>query len=146
MRCSKAKRYIDLMLDSELKQHQQDKLQRHLISCPACRKWQTEAQAMQHVLSLAPEVEVPAWIHAQIMDKVQLLDRRHPTFVRRFKLATATAALAILLSTWAGMKVGITSFQSSDETQTGTVSVSTYSGFGENTMLDSYLDLGDSNE
>lgn len=146
MRCSKAKRYVDLMLDSELKQHQQDKLQRHLISCSACRKWQTEAKAMQHVLSQAPEVEVPAWIHAQIMDKVQRLDHQHPTFVRRFRLATATAALAILLSTWAGMEVGITSFKSADETQANTISVSTYSGFGENTMLDSYLDLGDDHE
>jgi len=146
MRCSKAQRYIDLQLDGELKPHLQQHLQQHLAGCNACRDWQAEASRMQLMLAQNPAPELPSWVHPRIMDQIHRLDNARPSFVRRFKLATATAAIAIMLSTWAGMEVGIKSFNSTYTSETSTTTSSTYSGFGENTMLDSYVVMGDSNE
>lgn len=142
MRCSKAQRYIDLQLDGELQPKLQQHLQQHLAGCDACRGWQADARKMQLMLAQNPAPELPTWVHARIMDQVHRLDNKRPTFVRRFKLATATAAIAIMLSTWAGMEVGIKSFNDSTSSETSTA----YSGFGENTMLDNYVAMGDSNE
>ena len=142
MRCSKAQRYIDLQLDGELQPKLQQHLQQLLAGCDACRGWQAEARKMQLMLAQNPAPELPIWVHARIMDQVHRLDNKRPTFVRRFKLATATAAIAIMLSTWAGMEVGIKSFNDSTSSETSTA----YSGFGENTMLDNYVAMGDSNE
>lgn len=149
MRCSKARHYISLNLDGELSANHKPKLSSHLGSCAACRNWQTEAEKLHNMLSTTPKVEFPAWVHAQIMDKVHRLDERRPGLIRRYKLAPATAMLSIMLSIWAGAAVGIRTFTPA-ETETAdsytTVATTDYTEFGENSLMDSYYVTGDTNE
>jgi predicted anti-sigma-YlaC factor YlaD len=146
MRCSKAKRYIDLKLDGELNPRHLPILTTHLSACSACRAWQADAAKLQLILANAPAPEPPAWVHAQIMDKVHRLDKVRPGFARRFQLATATAVVAVFFSFWAGAQVGVKSFNTQTEISgIANISVSTLS-FGENTLLDSYDSSGDTNE
>lgn len=149
MRCSKAQRYIDLKLDGELNDQHQLKLNKHLSACPGCRNWQNQAEKLQLMLSAPQPAEFPAWVHANIMDKVHRLDNKRPGFVSRFKLAPATTAIAIIFSFWIGAQVGIKSFNPETDTTT-TESTNLLSSnsitFGENTLIDSYDTIGDNNE
>lgn len=149
MRCSKAQRYIEQNLDGELKPRHQIQLRQHLATCKTCPLWQTQAIKLQNMLADAPQVEVPAWVHANIMDKVHRLENRRPSFINRFKLAPATAAMAIIISFWAGAQIGIKSF--TNETipsisQNATLLSSNSLVFGENSLIDSYDTYGESNE
>jgi len=148
MRCSKAKRYMELKLDGELKVSRQAVLSDHLNGCAKCRNWLAEAEKLQAVLSDAPKAEFPAWVHAQIMDKVHRLADQRPGFIRRYKLAPAGALLAVLLSFWAGTNVGLAGFSISNKSSSSTstlVSTNT-STFGENSLLDIWDSNGDTNE
>ena len=149
MRCSKAQHYIDLSLDGELKARHQKHLRQHLATCKVCPAWQTQAVKLQHMLANAPQVEVPAWVHANIMDKVHRLDNQRPSLIRRLKLAPVAATLAISLSFWGGAKVGVASYNNSTKTVSGTStsllsSNTTY--FGENSLVDSYYAAEETNE
>ncbi|MDY0151868.1 MAG: zf-HC2 domain-containing protein [Candidatus Cloacimonas sp.] len=149
MRCSKAQHYIDLSLDGELKARHQKHLRQHLATCKVCPAWQTQAVKLQHMLANAPQVEVPAWVHANIMDKVHRLDKQRPSFVNRFKLAPATATLAIIISFWVGAQIGSKSFTNETDTnitQSTTLLSSNNIVFGENSLIDSYEATGESNE
>ncbi len=138
MRCSTAKRYIDLKLDGELKARHADELSRHLTSCPSCRAWQAEAGKLQTLMQAAPAPLPPAWVHAQIMDKVLFKTKQRPGFVQRFRLATASAVVAVFFSFWAGTMVGVSTFNTGSQTsESTTVSVSSLS-FGENTIVDGW--------
>jgi len=147
MRCSTAKRYIDLKLDGELKARHADELSRHLTSCPSCRAWQAEAGKLQTLMQAAPAPLPPAWVHAQIMDKVRFKAQQKPGFVQRFRLATASAVLAVFCSFWAGTMVGVKSFQSSatELSESSSMTVSSLS-FGENTLVDAWDTAGDYDE
>ncbi len=146
MRCSTAKRYIDLNLDGELKPRHLPVLTKHLSACKACQSWQADAAKLQLMLANAPAPEPPAWVHAQIMDKVQRMGKSRPAFARRFQLTTATAVVAVFFSFIAGTQIGVKSFNTQTEAiETANVSVSTLY-FGENTLLDSDYSTGDSDE
>lgn len=145
MRCSTAKRYINLQLDSELKPKHQHSLDKHLVACSSCRIWQTEEQKLHGLLSAKPAPELPSWVHARIMDSVHRLDNKRPSFAYKLRLATAGAAIAVVISTWAGMQIGITSFKNTSTTNdTSIATVST--DFGENTILENYLVIGENYE
>ncbi len=145
MRCSTAKRYINLQLDSELKPKHQHSLDKHLAACSSCRIWQTEEQKLHGLLSAKPAPELPSWVHARIMDSVHRLDNKRPSFAYKLRLATAGAAIAVVISTWAGMQIGITSFKNTSTTNdTSIATVST--DFGENTILENYLVIGENYE
>jgi len=149
MRCSKAKCYLDLALDNELKAKQRTALNDHLNKCSGCRKWQLESVRLHNMLSAPPQSEFPAWVHAQIMDKVHRLDNARPSFARRYKLAPATATLAVIISFWAGAQVGIRNYNNTQSTTTETatsVATAVTSDFGENSLLDSYYYSGGNNE
>ncbi len=149
MRCSKAKRYFDLANDQELNTKHRTALNVHIANCSRCQKWQTEASRLHTMLSETKQIEFPAWVHAQIMDKVHRLDNVRPSFIRRYKLGPATAALAVIISFWAGAQVGKTSYNNSitevSETSTSFATADA-SDFGENSLLDSYYLNGGSNE
>ncbi|GAB1468399.1 hypothetical protein MASR2M64_11230 [Candidatus Cloacimonadota bacterium] len=146
MRCNTAKRYIDLKLDGELNPRHLAKLTQHLASCAACQTWQADAEILHLMLAVAPTPEPPAWVHAQIMDKVHRLDTKRPSFSKRFQLATATAVVAVFFSFWAGAQVGVKSFKTLDEQNIApTLEVSTIY-FGENTIVDSYDSIGETDE
>jgi len=149
MRCSKAKRFIELNLDGLLAESQAKALNEHLSSCSACWNWQAEAEKLHLLLSNAPQSEFPAWIHAQIMDKVHRLENRRPGFIRRFKLAPATAMLAIVFSFWLGTNVGIRSFGTPSSPATkaaSSITTASLSDFGENSLLGIWDEAGDLNE
>lgn len=141
MRCSTAKRYINMQLDSELKPKHRHPLDKHLAKCSSCRAWQSEEQKLHTMLSARPAPELPSWVHARIMDSVHRLDNKRPSFAHKLRLATAGAAIAVVISTWAGMQIGIKSF---DETNTTTDSsvAAVSADFGENTILENYLVVG----
>lgn len=142
MRCSTAKRYINLQLDGEIKPEPQHRLKQHLAKCPACRSWQAEELRLYQLLSAKPVPEMPAWIHARIMDSVHRLDAKRSNFAHKFRLATAGVAIAVLISAWGGMEIGIKSFGDANSPQDNSVATVS-SAFGENTILESYLVIGD---
>ncbi|MDD4309817.1 MAG: zf-HC2 domain-containing protein [Candidatus Cloacimonetes bacterium] len=149
MRCSKARSYIDIQLDGELNPHRRKVLNKHLEKCQDCNIWATKATDLQLMLSAQPQPEFPAWVHANIMDKVHRLDNQRPSLIRRLKLAPVTATLAISLSFWGGAKVGVASYNNSTKTvpSTNTTLLSsntTY--FGENSLVDSYYAAEETNE
>ena len=145
MRCSTAKRYINLQLDNELKAKHQHSLDRHLAKCSACRAWQAEELKLHAMLSAKPAPELPSWVHARIMDSVHHLDTKRPAFAHKLRLATAGAAIAVIVSTWAGVQIGIKSFHHSPNNRNNSISTfSTY--FGENTIMENYLLIGDNYE
>ena len=149
MRCSRAQRYIDLQLDGELNPRYQQSLTQHLAKCPVCRAWAAEAPKLQLMLSVPLQPEFPAWVHANIMDKVHRLDNKRPSVIQRFKLAPATAALAVIISFWAGAQVGIQSINYTAKTETSASSTLLSSNtitFGENSLIDSYETGGSTNE
>jgi anti-sigma factor RsiW len=138
MRCSIAKHLIDLKLDGELNASRSRALNQHLDKCPACKAWLSEAAKLNIMLSASPDVAVPAWVHAQIMDKVKKLETAKPSFSRRFKLATATATLAVFVSLLAGAHVGIQTFKIETEaTETSNLSISSVN-FGESSLMYDY--------
>lgn len=149
MRCSKAQTEIELNLSGELNASRRAVLSAHLDSCSACRKSYAQAEKLHTQLLKAPQTEFPAWVHAQIMDKVHRLDDRRPGLIRRFKLAPAGALLAIVLSFWAGANIGITgynkSFVDASSSNAGIVTVSNVE-FGENSLLNIWAENGDTNE
>jgi hypothetical protein len=79
------------------------------------------------------------------MDSVHRLDHKRPSLARKFRLATASAALAVVLSTWGGMQIGIKSFNDINSTKDSSVAAIS-ANFGENTLLENYLVIGDSYE
>jgi len=138
MRCSKAKRLIDLKLDGELSASLSRALNQHLDKCPACNAWLSEAAKLNTMLSATPDNAVPAWVHAQIMDKVKRMEAAKPSFNRRFKLATATATLAVFVSLLAGVHVGVQTFKTETEAfDTSSYSISS-ANFGENSLMEDY--------
>ncbi len=138
MRCSKAKHLIDLKLDGELNASRSRALNQHLNKCPACNAWLSEAAKLNSMLSASISSTVPAWVHAQIMDKVNKMDAAKPSFNRRFKLATATATLAVFVSLLAGAHVGIQTFKIETEaTETSNLSISSVN-FGESSLMYDY--------
>jgi len=148
MRCSKAKRYLEKELDGELDIRFQAKLQSHLDKCPACKVFLADAQKLHLMLSNLPKPEFPSWIHGQIMDKVHRLEAKNPGFFRRYKLAPVTAMLTIVLSLWAGVKVGIVSYNNiiPEKTESLTLTSIAYGSFGENTILDNIAENGEQGE
>ncbi len=138
MRCSTAKRYIDLKLDGELNPRHADELSRHLASCQSCRAWQEQAIHFDAFMQNAPVSVLPTWVHAQIMDKVKFQMQKRPGFVQKLHLATASAVVAVFFSFWAGTMVGVSTFNTGSQTsESTTVSVSSLS-FGENTIVDGW--------
>ncbi|MEN6444651.1 MAG: zf-HC2 domain-containing protein [Candidatus Cloacimonas sp.] len=145
MKCSKAKRYLLKQIDGELDIRFQAKLLSHLDKCPACKAFLADAQKMQRKLSALPEAEFPAWVHNQIMAKVHQLETKNPGFARRVKLIPVTAMLAITLSLWAGIKIGVGSYKNIiPKNQDYSISTSiAYGSFGENTILDDVTENGE---
>ena len=148
MRCSKAKRYLEKYLDGELDPHLQAKLNAHLDVCAQCKSWLVDAKKMQLMLTALPMADFPSWVHNQIMDKVHRLEAKNPGFFRRYKLAPVTAMLTIVLSLWAGVKVGIVSYNNiiPEKTESITLTSVAYGSFGENTILDNIAENGEQGE
>ncbi len=149
MRCSKAQTEIELSLGGELNPSRQTVLFAHLKVCPACRNSYAAAEKLHFLLADAPKEVFPAWVHAQIMDKVHRLDSRSPSFIRRFKLAPATALLAIGLSFWAGANLGISSYINSftqPSPSSSTTLGASETEFGEHSLLSIWSEPGDVNE
>jgi hypothetical protein len=82
------------------------------------------------------------------MDKVHRLEAKNPGFFRRYKLAPVTAMLTIVLSLWAGVKVGIVSYNNiiPEKTESITLTSVAYGSFGENTILDNIAENGEQGE
>ncbi len=140
MRCTKARAYIDLR-SGGLDTQRETKLQEHLTSCASCRLYQSQDAVLSAAIGTAPSVELPAWIHARIMDS----SRQHDTSRVRIKhlgrwQAVPTLA-AIALSLYLGGLVGSKSF-TNNSTLAATAPFSQlqnseYASFGESSLLES---------
>lgn len=104
MRCSKARRQIELKLDHEL--GQSHALELHLQDCGACRAYQADAARMQIILRNQPQREFPGWLHHQIMDQAAQHDRARLRMKQSFRMQTVPALAAIVLSLFIGVAIG----------------------------------------
>ncbi len=113
MRCSKARRQIELKLDHELRQGHA--LELHLQNCPACRAYQAEAAQLQMILrNQSPQPEFPGWLHHQIMDQAARHDRKRVHLKNSWKLQAIPALAAIALSLFIGLSIGKTAYRSAN--------------------------------
>lgn len=109
MRCSKARRQIELKLDNELKQSHA--LELHLQHCGACRAYQAEAARLQMLLRNQPQSEFPGWLHHQIMDQAARHDSKRLHLKHSFRLQTIPALAAVALSLFIGVAIGKTAYR-----------------------------------
>ncbi|MDD3143053.1 MAG: hypothetical protein PHG32_02535 [Candidatus Cloacimonetes bacterium] len=104
MRCSKAKRQIELKLDNELRQGHA--LELHLQNCASCRAYQAESARLQLLLNNQPQPEFPGWLHHRIMDQAAQHDSQRIHLKHSFRLQTIPALAAIALSLFLGVAIG----------------------------------------
>jgi len=104
MRCSKARRQIELKLDNEL--GQSHALELHLKDCAACRAYQADAARLQMLLRNQPQPEFPSWLHHRIMEQAARHDSKRIRLKHSFNLQTIPALAAIALSLFLGVAIG----------------------------------------
>ncbi|MDD4223961.1 MAG: hypothetical protein PHD87_05185 [Candidatus Cloacimonetes bacterium] len=109
MRCSKARRQIELKLDNELKQSHA--LELHLQHCGPCRAYQAEATRLQLILRNQPQSEFPGWLHHRIMDQAARHDSKRVHLKNSFRLRTIPALAAVALSLFIGVAIGKTAYR-----------------------------------
>ncbi len=109
MRCSKAKRQIELKLDNELGQGHA--LELHLQNCAACRAFQADSARLQLLLRNQPQPEFPGWLHHRVMDQAALHDSKRIHLKHSFRLQTIPAFAAIALSLFLGVAIGKTVYR-----------------------------------
>ncbi len=141
MRCKNARRLIDLALDKVPDQN--SLLKQHLELCPKCKALYLHNQLMDQMLRVESSPELPEWIHNRIMDSVITHEPKRMTYRRRWSLQAVPAGMAVLLSLYVGILVGIKTFVPVQETTTQEIEYVTY---GENTLIAFDTTNGDYNE
>lgn len=130
MRCKTARRMIDLSLGSELGHN--SLLAQHLELCPKCRARFTQNQKLDQMLSVELPTEFPSWIHNRIMDSVRSHDPIRKSLKRRWNLQAVPATMAVMLSLYVGILVGVKTFTPEQELTTQEIEYVTY---GENSLI-----------
>ncbi len=131
MRCFTAKRLIDPWLDKELKESRVNALLEHLKKCPGCSQEAQQSQRMNQLLRTDFDPELPAWVHNRILADVRSHETKRRTYNYRYRLQAIPASLAVLLSLYIGMQIGISTFGTNQTTEAQTE----YVTFGENTLF-----------
>jgi anti-sigma factor RsiW len=116
MTCRKIKQLLTPWLDGELKPKQADELRvwldgcEQVRQCSDCRKLIDESRSFHRLYNVLPRQEFPAFLHHQIMDKINSREAARHHHAVRIRWQTVPAALAILMSLYVGSLVGISTF------------------------------------
>lgn len=141
MRCSDAQKLIIPLLDNELNNRKNQKLQQHLTGCSSCRAIQADILKLNASLESIPGQEFPAWIHHQILSQASAHDNRRRGSLRLLRLQKVPAFLAILLSLGIGVRAGTKVFDLNNRPEqakvlTANSSLVDFTNFGENSIMD----------
>ncbi|MCB5224806.1 MAG: zf-HC2 domain-containing protein [Candidatus Cloacimonadaceae bacterium] len=108
MRCSKAKRLIELQLDNELGKDRA--LDLHLQNCAACRAYREDGIRLRQILNAETQPEFPGWLHHRIMDQISAHESRRVHLKRARGFQTIPALAAVALSLILGVAIGKTAY------------------------------------
>lgn len=142
MRCYKARKLIYLRLDNELDSTRSNMLDKHLSICPSCAANYQKAQKLDSMLKISPEAQLPDWIHHRILAATHVHDRKRSIIRRRNSLQAIPVTIAVMMSLYVGMLVGVNTFNK-DTSASTTVE---YVSFGDNTLLSFEDNSGGYNE
>lgn len=94
--CERAWELLSLQLDGALSPQEEQELEEHLESCPACRKERRELAQMNQALRGLGEVQAPADFTQRVMDQVRTESQEMPKVVhlRRRPQVRALVGLA----------------------------------------------------
>lgn len=94
--CERAWELLSLQLDGALSPQEEQELEEHLESCPACRKERRELAQMNQALRGLGEVQAPADFTQRVMDQVRAESQEMPKVVplRRRPQVRALVGLA----------------------------------------------------
>lgn len=94
--CERAWELLSLQLDGALSPQEEQELEEHLESCPACRKERRELAQMNQALRGLGEVEAPADFTQRVMDQVRAESQETPKVIplRRRPQVRALVGLA----------------------------------------------------
>lgn len=79
--CERAWELLNLHLDGALSPQEEQELEEHLASCPACRKEQEELAQMSQALRGLGEVQVPADFTQRVMEQVRAESQEKPKVI-----------------------------------------------------------------
>lgn len=79
--CERAWELLNLQLDGALSPQEEQELEEHLASCPACRKDQEELAQMSQALRGLGEVQVPADFTQRVMEQVRAESQEKPKVI-----------------------------------------------------------------
>lgn len=150
MRCRKARRYIELKLDNELRENRVPSLEKHLSGCAECRGFQAQSGKLDTMLRSRQLPEFPSWLHHQILSQANQHDGKRLSFNRRWKLSAIPALLAVVLSLTFGTLIGKAIYGSPGNVRNRTVPLtatdvpaSQIASFGESTLIEDIYDSGE---
>ncbi len=150
MNCSKARHYLDLMLDGELKEGLIPMAELHLKGCPSCRSYYDAGKTLNQMLGMAPEAAFPEWLHQRILHQASQHEPQRIGFARRWKLQTIPALLAVAVSLYVGALMGVKAYAANTQTYATEATQSTESyelaSFGESLLMDLDSNNGGYNE
>jgi hypothetical protein len=138
MTCRKHRKLLTPWLSGEFKPDKAAELKAWFDSCEAvlhcsvCRKLIDEHISFQRAFQSTPQGEFPAFLHYQIMDKIQSRTAKVHKKEIRMRWQTVPVTIAILLSFCVGSLVGVKTL--ANQTANTTESTET-SNFGDNGML-----------
>lgn len=79
--CERAWELLNLQLDGALSPQEEQELEEHLASCPACRKEREELAQMSQALRGLGEVQVPADFTQRVMEQVRAESQEKPKVI-----------------------------------------------------------------
>ena len=145
MTCRNIRKQLVPWLDNQLPAEQADRLRLWLESCERvrhcskCHPFIQEQKALNSALSTLPQPELPPYVHARIMDRIQSAPIAH-TASRRSVWKTIPVAAAILLSFYIGSMVSMKTFSTSTTVQTTSAQTTSSSYNLENYSLLTVVD------
>lgn len=136
MRCRTAERYISLKLDNELAPKYAHKLDQHLARCISCKHIFEETKSLQNMLKQKENEEYPSWMHQRIMHNLPTPKRR--IWLQKPVFSYATTGMAVALSLYMGIMVGVHGFQESGYLSSNLQTEASQLRFGENSLMELY--------
>lgn len=98
--CERAWELLNLQLDGALSPQEEQELEKHLASCPACQKEREELAQMSQALRGLGEVQVPADFTQRVMEQVRAESQEKPKVIpllrRQVRALAGLAACALL--------------------------------------------------
>jgi hypothetical protein len=146
MTCRNFKKLLTPWLDGELKPELAKELEIWLDDCgkvrqcSGCRKLIDEHRSFHRLYNVLPRQEFPAFLHHQIIDKINSREAVRHQHAVRIRWQTIPATIAILMSLYVGSLVGIRTFN--NQTARNDTKSELYT-FGETNLANNFYTNGD---